>query len=50
MNVSKNIASQTLNWLEILLDNSSTLSQDEKGQLATLINFWRLYNLFFECK
>ena len=44
--VNKNIAAQTLNWLEVLLDENDALSNEEKGQIQTLINFWRMYCSF----
>ena len=40
--VSKNIAAQSLKWLEVLLDENDALSNEEKGQIQTLINFWRM--------
>ena len=44
--VSKNIAAQSLKWLEVLLDENDALSNEEKGQIQTLINFWRMYCSF----
>lgn len=44
-NVNKNIALETLQWLEMLID-TNTLSADEKAKVQTLINFWRLYASF----
>ena len=44
--VNKNIAALSLKWLEVLLDENDTLSNEEKGQIQTLINFWRMYCSF----
>lgn len=44
--VSKKIATASLKWLEILLDEGSSLSNEEKAELQTLINFWRMYCSF----
>ena len=44
--VNKNIAAQSLKWLEVLLDENDALSNEEKGQIQTLINFWRMYCSF----
>lgn len=44
--VNKDVVKETLQWLELLLDEGTTLSQEEKGKLSTLINFWRLYDSF----
>lgn len=44
--VSKNIAAQSLKWLEVLLDENDALSNEEKGEIQTLINFWRMYCSF----
>lgn len=43
--VNKDIAAQSLKWLEVLLDEAD-LSNEEKGQIQTLINFWRMYISF----
>lgn len=45
MEVNKNIAAATLEWLEVLID-SNELTLDEKAELQTLINFWRMYSSF----
>ena len=37
--VNKDIAVQSLKWLEVLLDENDALSNEEKGQIQTLINF-----------
>jgi hypothetical protein len=44
--VNKNIAAQSLKWLEVLLDEHDKLTNEEKGQIQTLINFWRMYCSF----
>ena len=44
--VSKNIATASLKWLEILLDETTSISNEEKAELQTLINFWRMYCSF----
>ena len=44
--VNKNIAALSLKWLEILLDENDALSNEEKGEVQTLINFWRMYCSF----
>lgn len=44
-NVSKNIATTTLKWLEVLID-SDEISLQEKAEVQTLINFWRMYCSF----
>lgn len=44
--INKNIAQQSLKWLEILLDEGTTLTNEEKAQIQTLINFWRMYCSF----
>ena len=44
--VNKNIAAQSLKWLEVLLDENDALSNEEKGQVQTLINVWRMYCSF----
>jgi len=46
MEINKNIAAQSLKWLEVLLDEVDTLSNEEKGAVQTLINFWRMYISF----
>lgn len=45
MEVNKNIAVATLEWLEVLID-SNELTLDEKAEVQTLINFWRMYSSF----
>ena len=45
MEVNKNIAAATLEWLEVLID-SNELTLDEKAEVQTLINFWRMYGSF----
>lgn len=44
--VNKNIAAQSLKWLEVLLDENDALSNEEKGEIQMLINFWRMYCSF----
>jgi len=44
--VNKNIAALSLKWLEVLLDENDALSNEEKGEVQTLINFWRMYCSF----
>lgn len=44
--INKNIAQQSLKWLEILLDEGTALTNEEKAQIQTLINFWRMYCSF----
>jgi hypothetical protein len=43
--VNKDIAAQSLKWLEVLIDEGD-LSDAEKGEIQTLINFWRMYVSF----
>ena len=43
--VNKDIAAQSLKWLEVLLDEGN-LTNAEKGEIQTLINFWRMYSSF----
>lgn len=45
MEISKEMAKATLEWLEILVD-SKELHPDEKAEVQTLINFWRMYCSF----
>ena len=44
--VNKNIAAQSLKLLEVLLDENDALTNEEKGEVQTLINFWRMYCSF----
>jgi hypothetical protein len=44
--VNKNIAALSLKWLEVLLDENDALTNEEKGEVQTLINFWRMYCSF----
>lgn len=44
--VNKDIAAQSLKWLEVLLDEAVDLTNEEKGEIQTLINFWRMYSSF----
>ena len=46
MEVNKNIAAATLEWLEVLIDSYESLTLDEKAEVQTLINFWRMYCSF----
>lgn len=46
MGLDKKIVSSTIQCLEILLDESTTLTDAEKGELTTLINFWRCFAAF----
>jgi hypothetical protein len=43
--VNKDIAAQSLKWLEVLIDEGN-LTNAEKGEIQTLINFWRVYVSF----
>lgn len=40
--IDKKMAKATLQWLEILLDECHSLSEEDKAAVQTLINFWRL--------
>lgn len=44
--IDKQTATATLKWLEVLLDDTPGLTEEEKATVQSLVNFWRLYLSF----
>lgn len=48
--INKEMIASTIYWLEILLDEHTELTTEDKGRISTLLNFWRLYDSFLSNK
>ena len=48
--INKEMIASTIYWLEILLDEHTGLTTEDKGRISTLLNFWRLYDSFLSNK